>query len=77
MTSTQPAAGSPLPSSQPETSPLTVIGWLIVCFAIIPLLMGARGEGQALLFGGGGLIAVGIVLVLVGRGRYGRRDSKT
>jgi hypothetical protein len=54
---------------RPETSPLTVLGWLVICFALIPLLMGGRGEGQTLLVAGCAMTAVGVILVLVGRFR--------
>ena len=67
----------PAPTPRSETSPLTVLGWLVVCFALIPLLMGTRGEGQMLLAAGGVMAAVGVILVLVGRVRTARTGGIT
>lgn len=72
MKPSQAPAGQPAPAPQPETSPLTVLGWLILCFALVPLLMGSRGEGQMLLVAGGAMAAAGVILVLVGRVRTAR-----
>jgi|GEM_PF-5555898 len=77
MKPSQPSAGQAAPAPQPETSPLTVLGWLILCFALVPLLMGSRGEGQMLLAGGGAMAAVGVILVLVGRVRTARTARAT
>jgi len=51
----------------PRTHGLTVAGWLIVCFSVVPLAMGARGEGFGI--GEGGLVAaaIGVVLIVLGR----------
>lgn len=72
MKPSQPSPVQPAPVPQPETSPLTVLGWLMMFFALIPLLMGGRGEGQLLLVAGGTMAAVGVVLVVVGRTRTAR-----
>ncbi len=77
MKPSQPMPEQPVSAPQSETSPMTVLGWLVTCFALIPLLMGTRGEGQMLLAAGGVMAAVGVILVLVGRVRTARTGGTT
>jgi hypothetical protein len=59
-------AGGPA-SPAPPTHGLTVVGWLVVCFAAAPLAMGAAGDGAGWGWGGLVMAVVGLALVLVGR----------
>lgn len=59
--------GHPTQPSAPPTHGLTVIGWLLVCFAAGPLAMGAAGDGGAWGWGGLAMLAVGLACVQVGR----------
>ncbi len=59
--------GGPTSPSAPPTHGLTVIGWLVVCFAALPLAMGAAGDGSAWVRGGLGMLAVGLACVVIGR----------
>lgn len=72
MKPSQTSPEQPVSAPRPETSPMTVLGWLVIFFALIPLLMGSRGEGQMLLVAGGVMAAVGVFLVVVGRVRSAR-----
>lgn len=65
MTEIRPQS-STLPGAQtPSTPGRKVAGWLLVCFAVIPLAMAARGEGARYLWTGAAIAAVGGALVLV------------
>jgi hypothetical protein len=59
-------AGSPaVPgASTPPTSGRRVVGWVMICFAVAPLAMGARGEGPGYLVAGATIFAIGCGLVL-------------
>lgn len=58
--------------ARPETSGATVLGWLLLCFAVAPLAMAAASYGAHYLWAGGALVLAGAVLVLIGRDRRSR-----
>ena len=59
------AGGDP----RPQTSGLTVVGWLLICFAVPPLAMAAAAYGVTYLWVGGGMVLSGAALVFLGRHR--------
>jgi hypothetical protein len=73
----------PEPTQQLQTSPFSVVGWLLAMIAVIPLVMGGhgvmggRGEGQVLLIAGGVLLTLGVVLILVGKAKGGKPAAPT
>jgi hypothetical protein len=54
---------------------MTVLGWVVVCFAAIPVVMGSSGDGAAYLWVGLGLLGVGVAMIVIGR-RLGPSDSE-
>jgi hypothetical protein len=50
----------------PQTRGLTVLGWLVVCFSVIPLAMGATGDGAWIGWSGAVMLAAGIAMVVIG-----------
>lgn len=62
------------PTSSP--SGFTVIGWTLLCFALIPLTMAAHASGHGYIIAGGGLAAISIVCIALGKIRGKGRDSK-
>lgn len=62
--------------SGPTTPGMAVAGWLVLCFAIIPLSMAVHGDGHAYTNLGLGLLLTGGALVAMAR--LGRsRGTKT
>ena len=64
-----PAGGS----GQPTTSGLAVIAWLVMTSAIVPLAMGAHGDGRGYLWVGLAMVASGIALLVAAR--FNRRSQ--
>jgi hypothetical protein len=60
-------AGPTMTPVPPQTRGITVLGWLLVAFSVIPLVFGAHGEGAWIGWSGGAMLAVGVVLAMVGR----------
>jgi hypothetical protein len=58
-----------------NTSGLSVIGWLIVGFSVIPLAMLAGGDGGIYGLIGLVMLAIGLGFVLIGRITNGRRGN--
>jgi len=54
-------------NSQPSTPGSTVLGWLLVCFSLIPLAMAASGDSRAGVWIGAALLLVGFLMVVVGK----------
>ncbi len=54
---------------RPQTSGATVVGWLLICFAVPPLAMAAAAYGSTYLWVGGGMVFLGAGMVLLGRHR--------
>lgn len=52
---------------QPTTSGLAVIAWLVLTSAIVPLAMGAHGDGRGYLWAGLAMVVSGIALLLAAR----------
>lgn len=52
---------APSGSGSPSTPGAAVVGWLLVCFAIIPLSMAAHGEGR-------GPVETGVAMLVLGLG---------
>ena len=59
--------------SGPAKPGATVLGWLIVCIAIIPLSMAAHGEGRLPVVAGLAMLGFGLTLI-VGSRLLKRRD---
>ncbi|HNX50828.1 MAG TPA: hypothetical protein PKL08_11740 [Thermoanaerobaculaceae bacterium] len=62
----------PQPAPQaagPTTSVFTVIGWLALTLAAVPLLMAAHGDGRIYLWSGLGTLVGGGVLLVIGHVR--------
>lgn len=60
----------------PTKPGMAVIGWLILCFAIVPLSMAAHGDGRVYTDVGLGMLGIGIVLVVIHRLTSGPRVRK-
>ena len=73
-----PTSGSTAPRGAvpPPTHGATVLGWLIICFAVIPLAMAGSGDGAS--WGLAGLVmgACGAGLVVWGRSASRRSRSE-
>ena len=54
-------------SGQPQTPGLSVLGWLILCFAIMPVSMAIKGEGPLYMWIGLAMVAAGLGMLLVER----------
>jgi hypothetical protein len=62
---TSPAGAPLIPGSMaPQTSGRKVAGWLIVCFAVLPLAMGVKGEGAGYFVAGAAMVVVGGALIV-------------
>ena len=68
--------GHPVSDGGPAGTGAAVVGWLVLCFAIIPLAMAVHGDGRVyttialVMLGAGGLMV--LVSRLVSRGGGGR-----
>jgi len=51
----------------PTTPGATVVGWLLLCFALIPLSMAAHGDGRVYVTTGLVMFAAGFALVVMAR----------
>ena len=51
----------------PQTRGITVLGWLLVCFSMIPLAMGATGDGAWIGWSGAAMLTVGVAMVVIGK----------
>jgi hypothetical protein len=56
--------GKPVP---PQTHGVTVIGWVLVCFATMPITMGFSGDGRGYVWAGLAMLTMGIAMVVVGK----------
>jgi uncharacterized membrane protein len=62
------ASVQPVPAAtQPPTPGVIVVGWILILFSVIPLAMGVGDQSVPSLAAGGAMVAIGVVLVLVGR----------
>ncbi len=61
------ATPHPPEGSQPAGSGSALLGWLLLCFAVIPLTMAAHGDGPGYLVGGLVMTAAGCALIAVAR----------
>lgn len=59
--------GPTMTPAPPQTRGVTVLGWLLVCFSVIPLAMGATGDGRWIGLGGAAMLAAGAAMVMIGR----------
>ncbi len=59
--------GPVMTPAPPQTSGITVLGWLVVGFSVIPLAMGATGDGAWIGWSGMAMLTVGLAMVLIGR----------
>jgi hypothetical protein len=60
-------AGPVMTPAPPQTHGLTVFGWVVVCFSVVPLVMGVAGEGERYGLSGLVMAAVGALMVIVGK----------
>ncbi len=58
-------------STETTTPPVTVIGWTLLCFSLIPLVMGGHGDGRTYLIVG--VVTAGASLVCLTLGHFARR----
>jgi hypothetical protein len=58
--------GHQIPTT-PQTHGTTVLGWLLVCFATMPVAMAISGDGRGYAWAGGTMLVVGLVMVAVGK----------
>ena len=56
-----------LPAQGPKTSGLVVVGWLVLCFAILPLSMSLHGDGRIYTDLGLAMLVIGAVMVAIHR----------
>ena len=66
-TMSEPVSPPSCREPRPATPGTTVVGWLLISFACIPLAMAAHGDGRAPLWVGLGMVGAGAGLVLVSR----------
>ncbi len=71
MTASTPSApGGDTAESRP--TPVTAAaGWLVIFFGLLPLLIGAHGDGIPYLLAGAAMAATGAVLILATKLRRG------
>ena len=60
-------AGHPAPDGRPAGTGAAVVGWLVLCFAIIPLAMAVHGDGRVYTTIGLVMLGAGGLMVLVSR----------
>jgi hypothetical protein len=60
-------AGPSMTPAPPQTRGTTVLGWLLVCFSVAPLTMGASGDGALIGWAGVAMVTAGLALVAIGR----------
>jgi len=53
--------------SGPKTPGMVVVGWLVLCFAIIPLSMAVHGDGRVYTCLALGMFLIGAALVAIPR----------
>jgi hypothetical protein len=53
--------------SGPATPGATIVGWVLLCFALIPLSMAAHGDGRVYVTTGLVMFAAGFALVVMAR----------
>ncbi len=58
-----------------QTPGITAVGWLLICFAVIPILYGVHQFDRPALVAGVALAVVGVVCVLIGRLRLHRQSA--
>lgn len=64
MTVSNPSKPDGSASESPSTPVAAVAGWLLVIFGLLPVLMGAHGDGTPYLVAGAAMTATGAVLIL-------------
>jgi hypothetical protein len=52
-----------------ETPFATVVGWTLIAFGVLPVLMGLGPDGRGYLVAGSAVVTLGAVLVGIGRVR--------
>lgn len=55
-----------------QTPGITAVGWLLICFAAIPILFGIHQFDRPVLVGGGVMAMLGLICVFIGRVRARR-----
>ena len=64
-----------LPAQGPKASGLVVVGWLVLCFAILPLSMSLHGDGRIYTDLGLAMLVIGAIMIAVNR--FGGPRRKT
>lgn len=64
---------NPSDTPAPPTPPVTVIGWTLLCFALIPLIMGEHGDGHTYLVVGLVMAVASVVCITIGH--FARRNQ--
>lgn len=54
-------------SDRPQTPGLVVLGWLTLCFAIMPVAMAVRGDGRMYTWIGLAMVTAGAGILLAAR----------
>jgi hypothetical protein len=60
-------SGPTMTPAPPRTRGLTVLGWMFVCFSVIPLAMGATGDGAWIGWSGAAMLTIGVAMVVIGK----------
>lgn len=63
----------PSGSGDPASSGMAVIAWLVLTSAIVPLAMGAHGDGRGYMWAGLAMVASGVALLIASRLTRNRR----
>ena len=62
--------GQNAPASVPRQTPgITAVGWIVICFAVIPVLYGIHQFDRPVLVAGGVMTMLGLICVVIGRVR--------
>jgi len=76
MAQTVQRSGQVSSNGAPRQTPgITAVGWLLICFAVIPILYGVHQFSRSTLVAGVAVAAVGVVCVLIGRLRLHRQSA--
>ncbi|MEX1310273.1 MAG: hypothetical protein AB1Z65_07640 [Candidatus Sulfomarinibacteraceae bacterium] len=60
-------AGPAMTPVPPRTHGITVLGWVTLCFSLMPVAMGLSGDGRGYGWAGLAMVGAGAAMVLIGR----------
>ena len=76
MAQTMQGTAKMTPTQAPRQTPgITAVGWLLACFAVIPVLYGVHQFDRPTMVVGGAMAAAGAICVLIGRIRLRRQAA--